>query len=90
MTDPIVLFTQHGCRDSERARDCLRRAGMPFVERNVSGDAEAAQALLATGLFVTPVVVAGERVLFAARPDRLAQALGFACRCPDGSRTRRY
>lgn len=87
--ETIVLYTQDGCRDSDRARDCLRRAGMSFVERNVSGDADAARALLATGLFATPVVVAGERALLAARRDRLAAALGFVCRCPDGGRARR-
>jgi hypothetical protein len=40
-------------------------------------------------LFATPVVVAGERALLAARRDRLAAALGFVCRCPDGGRAQR-
>jgi glutaredoxin len=83
MTEPITRFTQTGCTDSARVRTCLTLAGVSFVERNVAHDPAAAAALLATGLFATPVVVAGDRVLLAARRDALAKALGFTCRCPD-------
>jgi glutaredoxin len=81
---PVTLFTQEGCPDSARVRACFRRSAVPFVERNVTGDAVAARALLATGTFATPVVLAGGRVLVGARLDRLAAALGFRCRCPGG------
>ncbi len=80
----VVLFTQDGCPDSARVRACFRVSGVPFVERNVTGDADAAQDLLATGVFATPVVVAGPRVIVGARLADLAQAIGFQCRCPGG------
>lgn len=81
--EPITLFTQDGCVDSARVRACLQLAGVPFIERNVTHDPAAAEALLATGIFATPVVIAGDRVILAARRDALAQVLGFTCRCPD-------
>ena len=80
---PVTLFTQAGCRDSARVRDCLVSAQVPFVERNVTSDPDAAQALLATGLFATPLVVAGDQAILVTRPRDLAQRLGFVCRCSD-------
>ncbi|HEU5432205.1 MAG TPA: glutaredoxin domain-containing protein [Thermomicrobiales bacterium] len=82
--EPLTLFTQDGCPDSARVRTCLLASGVPFVERNLSREPLAAAALLATGLFATPVVVAGAQTLLAARRDQLAAALGFVCRCSDG------
>ncbi len=83
---PIVLFSQDGCADSARVRACFRVSGVPFVERNVTGDEEAAAALLATGVFATPVVIAGGQPLVGGRLPALADALGFVCRCPRGGR----
>lgn len=78
---PVTLFTQDGCADSGRVRACLRRSGVPFLERNVTGDHAAAEALAATGVFATPLVHAGEHVIVGARLGVLADALGFRCRC---------
>ena len=80
----ITLFTQDGCRDSARVRDCLTRAGVPFVERNVSADPAAVPLLVATGIFATPLVVTGNRSLLVTRRSEVARHLGFACQCPDG------
>ena len=81
-----VLYTQTGCSDSARVRACFRMSGVPFVERNVTGDDEAAAALLATGMFATPVVVANRWPLIGRDLSALAEALGFVCRCADGGR----
>ena len=85
--NPVTLFTQRGCADSARVRACLAAGGVPFAERNVTGDVDAARALLATGLFGTPVVVAGERLVVGARLPELVAALGFECRCPGRNAT---
>ncbi|CAA9554343.1 MAG: hypothetical protein AVDCRST_MAG59-2000 [uncultured Thermomicrobiales bacterium] len=50
----------------------------------VTGDPKAA-ALAATGIFATPVVVAGDRAFLAYPRGALAVALGFRCRCPDAA-----
>ena len=80
---PVTLFTQAGCEESTRARACLISSEVPFVERNVTPDPETAHALLATGLFATPLVVAGDQAILVTRPRALAQRLGFVCRCSD-------
>jgi glutaredoxin len=79
----VTLFTQNGCPDSRRARQCLDLAGLSYVERNLSREPEFANDLLATGLFATPVVVSGTQAMLANNRLRLADTLGFACRCPD-------
>ena len=80
---PLILFTQDGCPDSAQMRACLQVSGVPFVEHNLSHDPAAADALLATGLFATPVVVRGNRAMLATRRLAVAQAFGFRCRCLD-------
>jgi len=42
-----------------------------------------AQALLATGLFATPLVLTRDQAILVTRPRDLAQQLGFVCRCSD-------
>ncbi len=80
---PIVtLYTQDGCPDSERVRSCFRESGVAFVERDVTRDPAAAEALLATGVFATPVVLGAGLLVVGFRPDVLMNALGFRCRCP--------
>jgi len=49
--------------------------GVTFVERNVTGDMDAAKALMATGIFGTPLLVVGDETVFGFRPDKLAAAL---------------
>lgn len=82
--EPIILYTQTGCPASGRIRACFRTSGVPFVERNVTGDDEAAAALGATGVFATPLVVVAGRPVVGGRLPALADALGFVCLCPEG------
>ena len=73
---PVVLFTQAGCADSARVRRWLTDRGVSFGERNVTGDDDAARALLATGHFGTPLAVVGETAIVGFQPGALAAALG--------------
>lgn len=82
---PVTLFTQDGCADSGQVRACFVASGVPFVERNVSGDDDAAHALAATGVFATPLVVSEGPAILGANLPKLADALGFVCRCPAGT-----
>lgn len=82
---PVTLFTQNGCPDSARVRACFLASGVPFVERNVSGDDDAARALAATGVFATPLVASEGLAILGANVPKLADALGFVCRCPAGT-----
>jgi glutaredoxin len=75
MRTPAVLYTQVGCGDSRKVRDWLGEQGIPFVERNVTGDLAAAKDLLATGTFATPLLVVGAAQVFGFRPDQLAAAI---------------
>ena len=62
-------------------RQLLRAHGVPFTERDVSRDAEAAAALARTGIFATPLLVIaghGERVIFGFRPAALEATLADA------------
>jgi glutaredoxin len=70
--DEPILYTQTGCAESARVRHWLTERGIPFIERNVSTDPEAAHALAATGTFATPLLVAGEAQALGFRPDALA------------------
>ena len=72
-----ILYTQAGCGDSRRVRAWLAKRGIPFVERNVSEDPAAAQALAATGIFATPLIVVGKTTTLGFRPDAIAAALGM-------------
>jgi glutaredoxin len=76
MIDPPILYTAAGCDESPRVRRWLTERGVAFVERNVGDDADAAQALLATGTFATPLLVVGDTTVLGFRPDRIAAALG--------------
>ena len=71
-SEPPILYTQTGCVDSGRVRSWLVEHGIPFTERNVTGNPEVAQALYQTGLFGTPLLVAGERKVFGFHPAHLA------------------
>ncbi len=82
-TLPVTLFSQARCPDSARVRACLLGGGVAFIERNVTGDLDAARALMATGTFATPVVLAGDRVVAGVRLVELARTIGFRCRCDD-------
>ena len=77
---PVTLFARDCCPDSAPVRARFRRSGLPIVERNVTGNLDAAPALLATGMFATPTVRFGPRLVVGAWLAHLA-ALGFRCRC---------
>ena len=71
-----ILYTQTDCADSAaegaRVRTWLAERGVPFAERNVTGDLAAAQALYATGIFATPLVISGNAKVLGFRADELA------------------
>lgn len=70
-----ILFTQTGCADSRKVHEWLNERGVAFVERNVTGDMAAAKALMATGVFATPLLVVHDERVLGFRPDLLAAAL---------------
>jgi arsenate reductase-like glutaredoxin family protein len=76
-TPRLVLFTQSGCRDSRKVRSWLTARNVAFTERNVTGDADATNELLATGYFATPLLVSGESVVIGFRPTSIAAALNL-------------
>jgi glutaredoxin len=76
MSEPTpILITQNGCTDSRKVRHWLTERGIAFVERNVTGDLEAVNALLATGFFATPLLVVGDKKVLGFRPEKLVAAL---------------
>ena len=74
MTTPI-LYTQNGCAESKQTREWLAKHDIGFIERNVSGDLEAAMALVAAGLFATPLLVVNGDQVLGFRPDKIAVIL---------------
>ncbi|MDP9364697.1 MAG: glutaredoxin family protein [Chloroflexota bacterium] len=74
-TRQITLYTQPGCAESDQARAWLRERGVPFMERDVASDPEAAAALYATDVFATPLLVAGDRRVLGFRPQELSALL---------------
>jgi arsenate reductase-like glutaredoxin family protein len=75
-TEPI-LYTQVGCAESDKVRDWLVERGLAFTEQDVSRDADAAHALATTGIFATPLLVAGKETVLGFRPEPLAAALAL-------------
>lgn len=71
-----ILYTQAGCRESANVRTWLTEHGIRFREREVSADPEAAGALAATGIFATPLLVAGESTVVGFRPQALTSLFG--------------
>ncbi len=70
-----ILYTQTDCPDSTKVRAWLTEQRIPFVERAVTDDAEAARELQATGVFATPLVVVGDAKLLGFKPQALATLL---------------
>ncbi len=71
----VILYTQDGCADSKVVRDWLTEQGIPFTERNVSRDVAAANALVATGIFATPLITVCTRKVFGNRPDLITSTI---------------
>jgi glutaredoxin len=84
MPEPLaqpILYTQAGCAESMKVRSWLTERSAPFTERNVSTDPGAAEALVATGIFATPLLVLGDTKVLGFRPNALCAA--FMCQ-PSG------
>ena len=73
--DGPILYTQSECAESAKVRAWLTDRGVAFTERNVGGDLAAAQALAATGVFATPLLIVGQAKVLGYRPERLAATL---------------
>ncbi|HEU5422503.1 MAG TPA: glutaredoxin family protein [Nitrolancea sp.] len=71
----VTLYTQAGCVESAQVRTWLQRHGVPFHERNVSADPDAARALAETGIFATPLLVVGGYKILGFRPAEIEEAL---------------
>ena len=71
-----ILYTAPTCPESPRVRTWLLEHDITFTERNVSTNIEHAQALYATGIFATPLLVVGDQHVLGYRPDQLARLLG--------------
>jgi glutaredoxin len=71
----VRLFTQAGCAGSRKVRAWLAARGVAFVERNVTGDPDAAKEPLATGHVGTPLLLVGGEPVVGFQPDQLAAAL---------------
>ncbi len=79
-----ILFTQTDCEDSaaegQQVRAWLIQQDIPFTERNVTGDLEAAQALYETGVFATPLLLVDNVKVLGFRARELTQVLDIAQR----------
>jgi len=73
-----TLYTQNGCAESDLTRAWLAERGIDFIERNVSGDYDAALALAATGTFATPLLVLDGETVLGFRPGEFAAILHLA------------
>jgi len=72
---PVTLYTASDCDVSPKVRAWLTEHVVPFAERNVTGDVDAAMSLYRTGTFATPLLVVGDRSVLGFRPDEIAAAL---------------
>lgn len=79
--DP-VLYTQTGCAESAKVRSWLEDHDISFIELDAGADANAAEALAATGMFATPLLVVGKETVLGFRPEALAAALRTLGRGP--------
>lgn len=65
-----VLYAQTGCAESRQVRAWLTERRITSTERNVTGDYNAAKALLETGIFGTPRLSLGTEPLSGSGPTR--------------------
>lgn len=75
MTRYVTLYTQAGCAESAKVRAWLTEQSIHFTERDVSADPEAVEALIATGTFATPLLVAGHNRVLGFRSRELSAIL---------------
>ncbi|MGI8644381.1 MAG: glutaredoxin family protein [Thermomicrobiales bacterium] len=81
-TQKSILYTQQTCPESPKVRAWLVKHHIPFTERDVTTDIDAAKALYETGIFATPLLVVGETKVLGFRVEELADALRSIC-CDD-------
>ena len=72
-----ILYTQAGCAECAKVRAWLGERAIAFTERDLGSHPEAAQALAATGIFATPLLVVGEETVLGFRPEALAATLNL-------------
>ena len=77
-THPFAAAMTANAAEAARVRAWLAGRGVAFVEWVVTGDATAAAALAATGVFATPLLVAGGGAVLGYRPRALAAAVRAA------------
>ncbi len=78
MNDPTprtMIYTHATCADSDKVRAWLSERGIAFTELDVTRDLNAAKALLATGIFATPLLVVGDEQVLGFRPAEITRAL---------------
>lgn len=77
MSATVILYTQPNCRPCQSAKDFLSQKGIPFVAKDVAGDEQAQQELLALGSRSTPTLKIGDEILIGFSPSKILKALGL-------------
>jgi glutaredoxin len=77
-TQQPILYTQQTCPDSPKVRTWLIAHNIPFTERDVTTDIDAAKALYDTGTFATPLLVVGETKVLGFREKEVAAVVGIS------------
>jgi hypothetical protein len=80
----LILYIQTNCAESRQVRAWLAQHDVTFQERNVSRDPAAAQALAATSVFATPLLMCGEDRVLGFRPGALERIL-LTCAKPNSA-----
>jgi len=85
--DHVVVYTTRWCPVCERLRQCLRKHGVPFEERDVESSLRARAEWSAIDGFGVPVTLVGQQIAYGLRHEQLQIALAGAgyqvdCRGP--------
>lgn len=74
----VVVYSTRWCPACERLRQCLRRQGVPFEERDVEASPSARSEWSVLDGYGVPLTLVGQRIAYGLRPDQLRAALGEA------------
>jgi glutaredoxin len=74
--DHVIVYSTSWCPACERLRQCLRRHGVPFEERDVETSWRAAAEWSALDGDGVPLTLVGQRVAYGMRQEELETALG--------------
>jgi glutaredoxin len=74
----VVLYSTRWCPACERLRQCLRRHGVAFDERDVERSPRARSEWSVLDGYGVPLTLVGQRIAYGLRPDELRAALGEA------------